>query len=185
MKISLNKKSWLQIRLIFLEVVRNISYNTCDQVNHCNKSLISDTIYNLCCNRALLFSFNLQIIYILFHMTANANVNLWHDGCCPITVQGVIGIMQRYSLNLNFSFLNQISLFLISNSYLICPRKTKWTLFQTKIGIKIPDLSGNRTRDLLDGRSDMPTTIPTRQLKTNNQGKCLVSTFRFSISIHY
>ena len=38
-------------------------------------------------------------------------------GCCHMTVQGTTWLAQRYSLNLNFSFLNWILLLLISSSY--------------------------------------------------------------------
>ena len=38
-------------------------------------------------------------------------------GCCHVTVQGTTWIVQHYSLNLTFSFLNRISLLLISSTY--------------------------------------------------------------------
>ena len=39
------------------------------------------------------------------------------NGCCQTAVQGALWLAKRFSLNLNFSFLNRISLLLISSSY--------------------------------------------------------------------
>ena len=39
------------------------------------------------------------------------------SGCCQMTVRWALWLAKRLSLNLNFSFLNQISLLLISSSY--------------------------------------------------------------------
>ena len=39
------------------------------------------------------------------------------SGCCHMAVQGALWFAKRLSLNLNFSFLNRISLLLISSSY--------------------------------------------------------------------
>ena len=65
-------------------------------------------------------------------------------GCCHVTVQGVKLLAQRYSLNLNFSFLNRISLLLISCNYSTV--LTSGPRSRPMVWIKIPDLAGNRTR---------------------------------------
>ena len=39
------------------------------------------------------------------------------SGCCQMAVQGALWFTKSLSLNLNFSFLNRISLLVISNSY--------------------------------------------------------------------
>ena len=44
------------------------------------------------------------------------------NGCCQMAVQRALWLAKRLSLNLNFSFLNRISLLLISNSY-PCPHE--------------------------------------------------------------
>ena len=55
------------------------------------------------------------------------------SGCCLMTVQGALWLAKRLSLNLNISFLNWISLLLISSSYPIVltrlggPRSTPCT----------------------------------------------------------
>ena len=63
-----------------------------------------------------------------------------------LTVQGATWSAQPYSLNLNFSFLNRISLLLVSNSYSFVLKRLGGPLFRPKIGIKIPDPAGNRIR---------------------------------------
>ena len=57
----------------------------------------------------------------------------WSD-CCQMAVKGALWLSKRLSLNLNFSFLNRISLLLISSSYPIIvltrlggPRSTPYT----------------------------------------------------------
>ena len=60
--------------------------------------------------------------YILYKINKSMALQLrraktdW-NGCCQITVQGTLRLAKCLSLNLNFSFLNWISLFLISSSY--------------------------------------------------------------------
>ena len=71
------------------------------------------------------------------------------------------------SLNLNFSFLNRISLLLIRKQLPNCPPEAGWTPFQTLYGTsrKISEyVAGNQTRDLLDGS----------QTSTKRHGKKLI-----------
>ena len=84
------------------------------------------------------------------------------SGCCQLAVQGALWLAKRLSLNLNFSFLNWISLLLISSSYPIVltrlggPRSRPYTSrknFRVEPGIE-PGTSWMQ--------SDVLTTVPNR-----------------------
>ena len=64
----------------------------------------------------------------------------------PYDSTGTIWLAQRYSLNLNCSFLNRITLRLISSSYSVGLTKLSGLRSRPKVRIKITDSAGNRTR---------------------------------------
>ena len=66
-------------------------------------------------------------------------------GCCNVIGQGATWLAQCYSLNLNFSFFNRISLLLISSSYSIVLMRLSGPHSRPKVGIKIPDPAKNQT----------------------------------------
>ena len=98
------------------------------------------------------------------------------SGCCQMSVQGALWLAKHLSLNLNFSFLNRISLFLISSSYPIVltrlgvPR-SRPLYFQKKFLGYDWELSAGPLR----WQSDMLTTIPKRRSDSNIFNKnCII-----------
>ena len=59
---------------------------------------------------------------------------------------GAKWLVQCYSLNLNFSFLNRISLLLISSSYSFDLMRLSGPHARPKVGIKFSDTARNRIR---------------------------------------
>ena len=85
------------------------------------------------------------------------------SGCCQMTVQGALWLAKRLSLNLNFSFLNRISLLLISSSYPIVLTRLGGPRFQTlSFQKKILGYSRESNSGPLGWQSDVLTTIPNK-----------------------
>ena len=83
------------------------------------------------------------------------------SACWQIAVQGGgLVVSKALSLNLNFSFLNRISLLLISSSYPIVLTRLGGPRSRPNTSEKFPGYSRESNRGPLGWQSDMLTTIP-------------------------
>ena len=85
------------------------------------------------------------------------------SGCCQMTVQGALWLVKRLSLDLNFSFLNRISLLLISSSYQLSSRGWVEPIPDPILPEKILWYSRGSNPGPLGWQSDVLTTIPNRR----------------------
>ena len=85
------------------------------------------------------------------------------SGCCQMTVQGALWLAKHLSLNLNFSFLNRISLLLISSSYPIVLMRLGGPVPDPILPDKFLWYSRESNPGPIGWQSYMLTTIPNRE----------------------
>ena len=110
-------------------------------------------------------------IYMCIYMYKNKSVALqprrakndW-SGCCQMAVQAALWLAKHLSLNFNFSFLNRISILLISSSYpIVSSRGWEDPIPDTILPEKFLGYSRKSNPGPLGWESDALTTILNRR----------------------
>ena len=101
------------------------------------------------------------------------------SSCCQMAVQGALWLAKRFSLNLNFSFLNRIRYFSYEVSTQLFSRGWVDPVPDPILPEKFLGYSRESNPGPLGWQSDVLTTIP------NRRSQVILFTFNICVTIHF